>query len=69
MDNPKAIYKLSESEVITLMVALEAGIEKGKQRKEPNAVYDMMNLYERLLVELAMTKTLWQEQRSGGYIQ
>lgn len=69
MQKPKAIYKLTEGEVITIMLALEAGIERGKERKEPKMVHDMMTLYERFLIELAMTKSLWEEQSSGGYIQ
>ena len=66
---PTAIYKFTEHEVITLMLALEGGIKSGKERKEKKMVEDMMALFERLMLDLAMAKMLWDEQSTGKYLQ
>jgi predicted ribonuclease YlaK len=66
---PTAIYKFTEHEVITLMLALEDGIKTGRERKEKKAVKDMMALFERLMLDLAMAKMLWDEQSDGKYLQ
>ena len=66
---PTAIYKFTEHEIITLMLALEDGIKTGKERKEKKAVQDMMALFERLMLDLAMAKMLWDEQSDGKYLQ
>lgn len=66
---PTAIYKFTEHEIITLMLALEDGIKRGKERKEKKAVQDMMALFERLMLDLAMAKMLWDEQSDGKYLQ
>jgi len=66
---PTAIYKFTEHEIITLMLALEDGIKTGRERKEKKAVKDMMALFERLMLDLAMSKMLWDEQSDGKYLQ
>ena len=66
---PTAIYKFTEHEVITLMLALENGIKQGKERKEKRMVEDMEMLFERLMLDLAMAKMLWEEQATGKYLQ
>jgi len=66
---PTAIYKFTEHEVITIMLALENGIKQGKERKEKRMVKDMMALFERLMLDLAMAKMLWDEQSNGKYLQ
>ena len=66
---PTAIYKFTEHEVITLMLALEGGIKSGKERKEKKMVEDMEALFERLMLDLAMAKMLWDEQSTGKYLQ
>ena len=51
------------------MLALENGIKQGKERKEKRMVKDMMALFERLMLDLAMAKMLWEEQSNGKYLQ
>ena len=66
---PKAIYKFTAHEVITILLAVENGIKQGKERKENRMVKDMMALFERLMLDLAMAKMLWDEQSNGKYLQ
>lgn len=66
---PTAIYKFTEHEVITIMLALEDGIKRGKESKNKRAVKDMMALFEKLMLDLAMAKMLWEEQSTGKYLQ
>ena len=64
-----SVYKLTEEEILTLLVALEEAAKNAHNNKDKRMLKDMRDMADRLMIDLAMNKAMLTEHASGKYIQ
>ena len=64
-----SVYKLTEEEVLTILVALEKASEFAHESKDKRMLKDMRDMADMLMIDLAMNKAMLNEHSSGKYIQ